>query len=258
MKDYGLVSIITPSYNCEKFIESTIDSVLSQTYENWELLITDDHSSDGTQAILKRYADIDSRIKCDFLEKNQGAGVARNNSIKNAKGRYLALLDSDDQWFPHKLERQLQFMNDNHCSVVYSSYMTCDENGEMNGIVVCRKHEDAFSIKCDDRMGALTFMFDMERIGKLFMPTIRRRQDWCYKMLVMDKAKDAYGIKEPLGIYRMASNSLSRKKKKLIKYNIEGYHVTLGWSRLRSFLFFVFLFLPCYIFKRLEYKLINR
>lgn len=254
----GLVSIITPSYNCSKFIRETIDSVLKQTYENWELLITDDCSTDDSRDVIGEYVAKDNRIKLFKLEKNGGAGVARNNSIREAKGQYFAFLDSDDRWMPHNLERKINFMQEKNCSVAYSSYLTCYEDGKMKGIVVCRSHETAFSTKCDDKMGALTFIYDMSKIGKLYMPEIRKRQDWCYKMLVMNIAKDAYGIKEPLGIYRLVGNSLSRDKKKLIKYNIEGYSVALGWSKFKSILFFFIFFMPSYLLKRLEHKFVNR
>lgn len=254
----GLVSIITPSYNSSKYITQTIESVLSQSYTNWEMLITDDCSTDDSVQIIESFSEKDSRIKLFKLEKNSGAGVARNNSIKESKGQYFAFLDSDDRWMPDNLERKVSFMRETGCSVVYSSYLTCSEGGENLGIVVCRKHETAFSIKCDDKMGALTFMYDMSKVGKLYMPIIRKRQDWCYKMMVMQIAKDAYGIKEPLGIYRLANNSLSRNKRGLVKYNILSYQVTLGWSKLKAVLFFCFAFIPSYFMKRLELKWINR
>lgn len=253
-----LVSIITPTYNCARFIGSTIESVLNQTYQDWELLITDDCSTDDTVDIVSHYVQSDSRIRLFKLDKNSGAGAARNNSIKEAKGKYLAFLDSDDRWLPTKLEKEISFMNEKHSSVVYSSYLTCEEDGKPKGIIVCRSHETAFSVRCDDRMGALTFMYDMEKLGKIYMPTIRRRQDWCYKMLVLNKARHAYGIKEPLAIYRLVGNSLSSHKINLIKYNIQSYRITLGWSWLRSILFFVFVFTPKYNFKKLEHKFINR
>jgi len=259
MEDYGLVSIITPAYNCSAFIKDTIESVVAQTYTNWEMLITDDCSTDETRSIIESYAEKDSRIKYFCLPTNSGAGVARNYSIEQAKGRYISLLDSDDRWFPTKLQKELDFMHEKDCAVVYCSYLTCNEDGSPHGIIVCRRHETAFSVKCDDRMGAITFMYDIEKCGgKIFTPSIRKRQDWCYKMLMLEKAKDAYGIKEPLGIYRLVGNSLSRNKKKLIRYNIEAYHVTFGWSWLKSVLFFIFIFSPNYTFKKIEHKFINR
>lgn len=104
MKDYGLVSIITPSYNSSKFIGETIESIQAQTYKHWELLITDDCSTDETRSIVEKYAVNDLRIRLFVLEQNSGAGVARNKAIENASGRYIAFCDSDDLWLPGKLE----------------------------------------------------------------------------------------------------------------------------------------------------------
>ena len=112
MKDFDLVSIITPSYNSSSFIAQTIESILSQTYVNWELLITDDCSTDNTRDIVEYYQRKDSRIKFFQLKQNAGAAVARNHSIRMARGRYIAFCDSDDRWYPEKLEKQLAFMKE--------------------------------------------------------------------------------------------------------------------------------------------------
>ena len=126
-----LVSIITPCYNSAKFIGETIDSIQAQTFKDWELIITDDCSTDNTTEIIERYIAADPRIKLYKLEKNSGGGVARNNSIKAAKGRYIAFCDSDDRWHPWKLAKQLEFMQKNDYAFSYTSYMTCDEDGAM-------------------------------------------------------------------------------------------------------------------------------
>ncbi len=163
MNSYGLVSIITPSYNCAQFIAETIDSIVSQTYPEWELLVTDDCSTDNSRDIIRGYADRDKRIRLFELDKNSGAGVARNNSIKEAKGRYIAFCDSDDRWYPDKLQKQLAFMAEKDCAFSYTSYMTCDENGENQGIVVCRRRETLSSMQRDDKIGCLTAMYDTEK-----------------------------------------------------------------------------------------------
>ncbi len=258
MKDIGLVSIITPSYNCSRFIGETISSILSQTYQNWELLITDDYSSDNSREIIQSYADMDSRIRLFCLDRNSGAGIARNNSIRKSKGRYIAFCDSDDRWFPDKLEKQMQFMNENRCGMCYSSYLTCNEEGDTTGIVVCRKKETLSSLKKDDKIGCLTVIYDTEVVGKVFMPSLRKRQDWAMKLKVLQTCKKAYGIKEPLAYYRLRENSISHNKLSLIKYNIAVYKDVFGWSKIRSFLFFIFAFMPSYFIKRLGLKYINQ
>ena len=128
MKDYGLVSIITPSYNSAEFISETIESIIAQTYTNWELLITDDCSTDNTSEIVNKYIRKDNRVKFFQLPQNSGAGVARNNSIKEAKGRFLAFCDSDDAWYPNKLEKQLSFMLENEYAFTCTSYDCYNED----------------------------------------------------------------------------------------------------------------------------------
>ena len=252
-----LVSIITPSYNCEEFIASTIKAIQAQTYLKWELLITDDCSSDKSVCIIHNFALKDNRIRLFQLNKNSGAGVARNNSIKEAKGRYIAFCDSDDRWLPTKLEKQLSLMKEKRCAAVYSSYFTCTNDGKINGMIKCRKSEDDFSIKCDDKMGNLTFMYDESVTGKIFMPEIRKRQDWAHKMAVMNICKKAFGIQEPLAIYRHSNTSISKNKLGLIKYNIEAYQ-TLGWSKGKAVMWFLLFFLPSYFLKKLIQKIHNK
>lgn len=258
MNDFGLVSIITPSYNSGAFIGETIKCIQAQTYKNWELLITDDCSTDNSRQIIMEYVDKDPRIKLFELKKNSGAGIARNNSIKEAKGRYLAFCDSDDRWYPDKLEKQLQFMEEKNCGMSYTSYMTCNEDGVATGIVVCRNKETLSSLKRDDKIGCLTVIYDTKIVGKVFMPTIRKRQDWAMKLKVMQLCKEAFGIKEPLALYRVRDNSISRNKLSLVKYNIAVYQEVFGWSLLRSTLFFIFSFMPSYFLKRLGLRYINQ
>ncbi len=253
-----LVSIITPTYNSSQFISQTIESILAQTYTNWELLITDDCSADDTYTILEKYAQQDRRIKIYRLPTNSGAGAARNNSIREARGRYIAFCDSDDRWYPDKLEKQVSFMNKMQCGLSYTSYITCNENGENEGIVICRKHESFNSIKRDNKIGCLTAMYDTEIVGKVYMPLIRKRQDWGLMLNILKSSKIAYGIKEPLAIYRVRTDSISSNKKSLVKYNVSLYQDVLGWSKIRSFLFFGFVFFPSYIVKKVFISLYNK
>lgn len=257
-ENHPLVSIITPSYNCSQYIDETIKSIQAQTYKNWELLITDDCSSDNTVEKIKQFADEDSRIKLFRLDENFGAGAARNNSIDKAKGRFIAFCDSDDKWFPNKLEKQLEFMKSKDVALSYTSYMTCDENGNVNGIVVCRKKETLNSMCKDDKMGFLTVVYDVEKIGKVFMPLMRKRQDWALKLRLLKLCEAAYGMKEPLAYYRLRKNSISSNKRSLIKYNINVYKEELGWSTMKANIFFYFVFLPTYLKKRLFLKYLNR
>ncbi len=257
MQDYGLVSIITPSYNSAEIIGATIESIIAQTYPDWELLITDDCSTDNSVEVIERYAIQDSRIKLFRLDKNSGAGVARNKSIEMAAGRFIAFCDSDDMWYPYKLERQLAFMSRMGCIFSYTSYMTCDEAGDTKGIVVCRHRETYSSLKRDDKIGCLTMIYDTQKIGKVFMSELRWSQDWAFKLKVLSITKEAYGMKEPLALYRVRRDSLSRDKWAMTKGNIAVYKEILGWSALKAWLFFLFVFMPCYVFKKMMLRYIN-
>ena len=258
MKNHGLVSIITPTYNSGRVIAQTIESIQAQTYDNWELLITDDCSDDDTRAIVERYAKADPRIKLFVLEHNSGAGVARNKSIENAAGRFVAFCDSDDRWLPAKLEKQLDFMTGGGYALSHTSYLTCDESGATTGIVVCRKKETLGSMLGDDKMGFLTVMYDSSMIGgRPLMPDLRKRQDWAYKLKILEICREAHGMKEPLAVYRHTSGSLSNKKRALVKYNIAVYTDVLKWSRLRAYTYFIFRFMPKYLFKKTLQNYIN-
>lgn len=126
----SLVSIITPSYNSEKYISNTIESVITQTYQNWEMIIVDDCSTDSSCDIAEKYTQKDSRIKLIKLNKNSGPAKARNRAIKEAKGRYISFLDSDDIWYHRKLEKQVYFMKENDLAVTCSSYYIVDAKGK--------------------------------------------------------------------------------------------------------------------------------
>ena len=252
------VSIITPCYNSAEFIAETIESIQAQTFTDWELLITDDCSTDNTIEIVKQYANTDSRIKLLLLEKNQGGGAARNNSINNAQGRYIAFCDSDDRWYPTKLEKQIEFMQQHDSALSYTSYMTCSEDGVMNGIIIAPQRVTFKSNLMDCKIGCLTAMYDTLKVGKVFLPLIRKRQDWGLWIKVLKICGYAHGIKEPLAIYRLRKGSISSKKIDLIKYNIGVYKEVLGWSSLRSTLFFLLFFIPNHIIKRIIVKLYNR
>lgn len=255
MKEYGLVSIITPSYNSSKFISETISAVLNQTYTNWELIITDDCSTDNSIEIINKYVQQDSRIKLLKLDVNSGAGVCRNLSIEAAKGRYIAFCDSDDVWMPQKLEKQLAFMEKMDCALSYSSYMQMDEEGNESGIVVSNKKITFTSMKRDCGIGCLTAIYDTHKVGKMYMSSIRKRQDWGLWLEILAKSKVAYGMKEPLAYYRLRKGSISNNKLNLVKYNINVYRTILDFSLLKSYLYFIFMYMPSYIWKKIKIKI---
>ena len=244
--DDELVSIIVPTYNSNKYVIDTIESILHQTYNGWELLITDDCSTDNTWSILKKYAGEDNRIKIFKLTKNQGPGLARNNSIKHAAGRYIAFCDSDDKWYPDKLRKQISFMKEKDCALSYSSYKVIDESGGDLGRVLSKKTVDYKVMLRNNYIGCLTAMYDTQKVGKLYMPEIRKRQDWALWLKILKMTNAAYGIQESLAIYRKHNNSVSTNKIKLIKYNYEIYRNIEEFSLIKSlakiFVFFFYYF----------------
>ena len=254
----ALVSIITPTYNAERTIASCIESVMAQTYQDWELLITDDCSQDATVDIIRRYAAADSRIRLFCQNENGGAGKARNNSIAEARGRYIAFLDADDRWLPAKLERQVSFMEESGVKVCYSSYVTCDAVGNVKGIVPCPKRVSYRNILSDDRMGCLTLIYDAEALGKVFMPLMRRRQDWALNILLLQQCGFALGVPDTLAVYRVSDGSLSNGgKSSLVKYNVAVYREVLHYSPFKAWLTFLFQFMPHYLYKRLVLMMVN-
>ncbi len=252
-----LVSIITPAYNSAEFIKSTIESIRSQTYQNWELLITDDSSTDDTVKIVSEFANNDNRIKLFQLEKNSGGGVARNNSIREAKGRFIAFCDSDDRWTPDKLEKQVAFMIKNDISFSYGSYLICDESDNDLGINICLKKLTYRSIIMDNYVGCLTAMYDTYKIGKIYMPTIRKRQDWGLWISILKQCKKGLGVKQPIGIYRVRKGSVSSNKWSLIRYHALLYREMLSIPLWTGYCMYIFVNIPTFIFKTLRTKIVN-
>lgn len=256
MKSEELVSIITPSYNSSQYIAETIQSVLSQTYQNWELLITDDCSTDNSVEIIKSFCRKDQRIKLFCLKQNSGAGIARNNSIHEAKGRFIAFCDSDDKWLPDKLQKQVEFMLQHGYAFSFLSYYQCNESGEHLRSIICKPKISYRDLLAGNCVGCLTAMYDCGKIGgKIYMPVIRKRQDWGLWLLIIQKCKYGYGLQETLAEYRVRKGSISAKKLDLVRHNIRVYTDILGYSRLKSCLLFIFLFMPVYCCKKIKQNL---
>ncbi len=250
MKDYGLVSIITPTYNSSRYVKETIEAIQAQTYQNWEMLITDDCSSDNSCEIIQQYSAKDPRIKLYKAEKNGGPGAARNNSIKEAKGRYIAFCDSDDVWLPPKLEIQLALMEEKHAGLIHGAYYECNENLERNTILQVDPVLTYKSEKHVNQIGALTAMYDTHVVGKIYMPLIRRSQDWALWLNVLNKCKVAYAIEEPLADYRIRPNSNSRNKIKMIRAHAAVYEDVFHYPFWFALLYTIFVNIPRHILKR--------
>lgn len=219
-----IVSIITPVYNAEKFIQDTITSVQNQSYQHWEHLLVDDCSSDNSQNIIEELARKDPRIKYFKLDKNGGPAVARNKAIELAEGRYLAFLDADDLWFEFHLKASLDVMKINNHAFVFASYKRSNENLEfVYSDFVVPENVSYTDILKSNSISCLTAVVDTHVLGKKYMPLIRKRQDMGLWLKYLKEVKYAYGIQKPHAIYRIRENSLSRNKYRLIKYQWEFY-----------------------------------
>ena len=218
-----LVSVITPSYNCARFIEETIRSVQAQTWQNWEMVIVDDCSTDNSVEVIRNLAKTDSRIRLIEHQWNGGPAVARNIAIEHAKGRYIAFLDSDDLWLPKKLEKQIAHIDKTKAALVYGAYQKITEAGELKGVV----HPPA-QVTYDDMLrsnfiGCLTAIYDRQKIGKCYMPIIAKRQDQALWLKILKKTPAAYCLDEVLAHYRIQENSVSSNKVMAAKYQWRIY-----------------------------------
>ncbi len=250
----GLVSIITPTYNCAKFIGEMIESIQAQTYQNWEMLIVDDCSKDNTKEIVEKYLENDSRVKYFRLENNSGAAIARTTSMNLAEGEYMAFCDSDDLWMPDKLERQLAFMKSNGYLFTCTAYKRIDEEGKILGKSVKSKNKcDYNRLLLDCPVGNSTVMYNVNVLGKFKVPNIRKRNDDALWLQMLKKEKYIWGMPEVLMKYRIRRNSISRNKFDLIKYHWYLYR------KIEHLSFFRSVFHVCYwgFLKVLHIKKVN-
>lgn len=210
MEDCGLVSIITPTWSCAAFICDTIRSVQAQTYQNWEMIISDDCSTDNTKKVIEPYLQADNRIKYICNEKNSGAAITRNNALKVAKGKWIAFLDADDLWHPEKLKKQVEFMVENGYHFSYTEYVEMDETGKEMGVLISGpKHVNRRGMYNFCWPGCLTVMYDRELVGLIQIADIKKNNDYAMWLKVCHKA-DCHLLAEPLAKYRRGrSGSIS-------------------------------------------------
>ncbi|PLT31820.1 teichuronic acid biosynthesis protein TuaG [Peribacillus deserti] len=219
-RNQPVVSIITPSYNARRFIGDTIESVQQQTFQDWEMIIVDDCSTDDTREILKIYTRDDPRIRVNCLDENGGAAVARNKAMENASGRYLAFLDSDDSWKPEKLAKQLEFMQKHNHAFTFTGYELVNADGDpINKKVLAPEQISYHHLLKNTIVGTLTVMIDREQTGPFEMPNIRTRQDLATWLSILKKGFTAYGLNEILAEYRVGNASISQNKWKAAKMN---------------------------------------
>lgn len=208
-----LVSIITPAYNCEKYISQTIESVLAQTYQNWEMIITNDCSTDMTERIVREYIEKDNRIKLINLEKNSGVAAARNTSMNMSTGRYIAFLDSDDYWLPEKLECQVNFMRHKKCGFSFTGYRNvCNGVIESKAITPPQTVTYKSALK-GNPIGCLTVLLDKKIVGDVYMDNIRH-EDYVLWLKILKNNTLGFGLQKDLARYRKSNEALTSDKKK--------------------------------------------
>lgn len=251
-----LVSIITPTFNAEKFIRATIESVLNQSYQNWEMILIDDASTDGTVSIIKEFTQKDNRLKLTELSKNSGNGFARNVALEKATGKYIAYLDADDLWFPIKLENQIKFLKNNNLPFTFSFYDCIDEEGNS----LNRRVEAPLKLTYDqlffcNYVGNLTAIYDADFFGKIVIEATQKRQDWRLWLTILKQIEVTKPVPEILALYRIRKDSISSSKFKLIKHNFgvyrdfHGFNFVFSVLLMMRFLFTQLIIKPRYIKK---------
>lgn len=240
-----LISIITPVFNSAAFLSQTAASVRFQTHQNWEWLITDDCSQDGTWEMIQDLCSRDNRIKAERNDMNRGAAFSRNRSMDRAQGRYLAFLDADDLWLPVKLHQQLNFMANESIRLSFTAFQVMDRHGRPTGRVVDGKsgvsvnYEDMLRKKAT--MGCSTVMVERSLVGEARMPEMRTGQDYAFWLALLRTGITATCLPVAVTQYRIVPGSISRNKFKKARRQWRIYRASeqLGLGKsLECFLFY--------------------
>ena len=249
-----LVSIIMPSYNCGQFVEKTIHSVQAQTYRNWEIVFVDDCSSDETIAQVQKIQVTDNRIRLFQNTKNSGAAISRNKALKEAKGRWIAFLDSDDLWEPDKLEKQIKFMEDNGYAFSYTGYQEIDTESKPTGRFVSGpNHVTELGMYAFCWPGCLTVMYDAEKVGLIQISDIKKNNDYAMWLKVVRKT-DCYLLDACLAKYRRgrAGSVSSHSIGTMIGWHYKLWHEAEGLNSMKS-LWYTGVNLICGLYKKIKY-----
>lgn len=238
-----MISIITPTYCSEKLIMDTYNSILKQTISDWEWIVTDDCSHDGTYQLLLEIEKSDKRVKVHQNSKNLGAAISRNVSINSASGEYLAFIDSDDMWHSTKLETQLAFMEKNKFNFSFTSYEVISQNSETSGVFVDSQtsmlsfsYEDMLRKKAT--LGCSTVMLKSSAFPKIEMPNLRTGQDYATWLSLLKTGENAHLLPQVLTQYRIVKGSISRNKFKKALRQWSIYRQVENLSLAKSFLCF--------------------
>ena len=242
------ISVITANYNSAAFIEETYNSISRQTMDNWEWLVTDDCSSDGSFETLKSLSYKDKRVKLFKNSSNLGAAISRNRSIMEARGRFLAFIDADDLWAPDKLEKQIAFMLSKKAGISFTTYNIISEYGEDKNKEIDLTAPSIIDyhslLSKNATFGCSTVMIDKSVVGSINMPNMRTGQDYATWLSILKNGFVAHLLREPLSTYRIVPGSISRNKFKKALRQWEIYRSHEKLSLFSSIYYFV-----CYAFR---------
>ena len=239
MVDDALVSIITPAWKAEAFIRATIDSVMAQTYPHWEMIIVDDCSPDNTAAIVDAIALKDPRVRLVRHTQNGGPATARNTAVTAARGRWIAMLDSDDQWLPTKLEQQLAFHKQVGGKLTYTAYRRITADGERLGQLIQVPPSLTYTqLLGNTAIATSTTLIDRHVAGDIHFKKIYYDDFGCWLDLLRDGSQ-AHGLQEDLMRYRVVSNSVSRNKWHSAKQVWKTYRQVEKFHRIRALYHFM-------------------
>lgn len=229
------ISIITPVYNAERFLRETTESVINQTYQDWEWILVNDCSSDNSWNIMQELAEKDQRIKIFSNKENLKSGKTRNFAIQQATGRFIAFLDADDKWHPEKLAIQIPFMLENDYHFSHTSYGYLNEEGnEIKSTFHVSEVVDYKHLLKRTEISCLTAVYDAEKIGKFYMSEHARKQDYALWLSILKSGVKSYGIDKELAYYRQVGNSATSSKHKLIFKHISFLKDTQGFNTLQA------------------------
>lgn len=232
---FGLISIIMAAYNAEKTIKEAIDSVLNQTYENWELLVIDDYSTDSTRDIVKKVSQIDKRVRLIENAFNRGVSYTRRYGLEKAKGMWIAILDSDDMWNPNKLEKQIDLQKKTNADLLYTGSIFIKTNGELiNWYLHAPKTMTYKQLLKQNLISNSSALVKKELYLKFYASGDKMHEDFATWLSILKTGVVAYGVDEPLLIYRLDKSSKSGNKVVAAKMNWNTYRY-IGLNIFRSF-----------------------
>ena len=234
-REFGLVSIIMAAYNAEKTIELAIESVLNQTYSNFELLVINDCSKDGTAKLVEAFSAKDNRVRLISNEKNSGVSYTRKHGLEEANGSWIAILDSDDAWTPEKLEKQIELQRRTNADLLFTGSAFMDSEGHPIDWYLHAPAEVTYrQLLKQNVLSNSSALVRKELYSRYYAIGDDMHEDFAIWLSILKDGKKAYGVDEPLLIYRIAKSSKSGNKVKAAKMNWNTYRY-VGLNPLSAF-----------------------